>query len=239
MRVKWCGATSQVTWTPRLLPCRTASSVVHALMWAMCSRPPTISATRMSRPAVIASAMPGMPFRPSDAATGPSWATPSPFKRRVLAVLDQRHVEHAGVLHRPAGQQRRRHRMAVVADRDAAGLLQLGDVGELLAQLAARHRANRIDPGQAGIGRLAQDEVGDPGVVVDRPGVGHAGDGGEPAGHRRRGAGRHRLLVLLPGLAQVHVHVDEPRADDQVGRQRRPPRRRRRGSPADRARPWR
>ena len=31
-------------------------------------------------------------------------------------------------------------------------------------------------------------------------------------------AGRDRLLVLLPGLAQVHVHVDESGRHDQRGR---------------------
>ena len=38
------------------------------------------------------------------------------LERRVLAVLDERHAEHAGVLHRAARQQRGRDRMAVVAD---------------------------------------------------------------------------------------------------------------------------
>ena len=32
------------------------------------------------------------------------------------------------------------------------------------------------------------------------------------------GAGRHRLLVLLSRLAQVHVHVDQPGHDDQAAR---------------------
>ncbi len=59
------------------------------------------------------------------------------FERRVLAVLDERHVEHAGVLERPARQQRRRHRMTIVRDGDASGSAQLGDVGELLTFLAA------------------------------------------------------------------------------------------------------
>ena len=48
-------------------------------------------------------------------------------------------------------------------------------------------------------------------------GVRHARDGGEPTGDRRRGASRHRFLVLLTWLAQVHVHVDEARTDDEPG----------------------
>ena len=98
---------------------------------------------------------------------------------------------------------------SVTATQPAA--LQFGDVGELFALLSARHRANRIDARQSGFRGLLQDQLRDAGVVVDRLGVRHARHGGEAAGHRRRDAGRHRFLVLLPRLAQVHVHVDEAR----------------------------
>ena len=82
------------------------------------------------------------------------------LERLILAVLDDRHVEHAGVLERAAHQQRRRHRPAVVGDRDAAGRLQLGDVGELLALLtrATRRRSDRRAPGPASAAFL-QDEL--------------------------------------------------------------------------------
>ena len=119
------------------------------------------------------------------------------------------------VFERPPHQQRRRHRPPIVGDRDAAGVLELGDVGQLLALLPARHRADRIDAREVGLGRLLQDVLGDAGVVVHRIGVRHAGDGGEAAGHRRGRAGRDRLLVLLARLAQVHVHVDQARAHDE------------------------
>ena len=59
-------------------------------------------------------------------------------------------------------------RMAVVGDGDAAGVLQLGDVGQLFALLPARDGADRVDPRQAGVGGLLQDQLGDAGVVVDR-----------------------------------------------------------------------
>ena len=49
-------------------------------------------------------------------------------------------------------------------------------------------------------------------------GVRHAGHRGEAAGDRGRGAGRNRFLVLLPRLAQVHVHVDETRDRSRAGR---------------------
>ena len=80
------------------------------------------------------------------------------FERRVLAMLDHRHVEHPRVLERAAHQQRRRHRMAVVADGDAAGVTQLGDVGQQLALRSLGHRADRIDAREIGFSRLAQDQ---------------------------------------------------------------------------------
>jgi hypothetical protein len=53
-------------------------------------------------------------------------------------------------------------------------------------------------------------------VVVDRLGVGHAGDRSESAARRRLGAAFDRLLVFLSRLAQMGVHVDEARCHDQI-----------------------
>ena len=50
-----------------------------------------------------------------------------------------------------------------------------------------------------------------------RLGVGHAGDRGDAAGQRRRGAGGDRLVLLAARLAQVDVHVDQAGADDLAG----------------------
>ena len=99
--------------------------------------------------------------------------------------------------------------MPVVGHGDAARLLQLGDVGELLAFLAARHGANRIYPRKAGLGRFLEDVFGDSRIVVHRAGVGHARNRGEAAGNSGGRPGCDRLLVLLTRLAQVDVHVDQ------------------------------
>ena len=71
------------------------------------------------------------------------------LERLLFAVLDHRHVEHAGIFERAAHQQRRRHRPPIVGERHAAGLPQLGDVGELLARpgRATRRRSDRRAPG--------------------------------------------------------------------------------------------
>ena len=137
------------------------------------------------------------------------------LQRLLLAVLDDRHVEHARVLQRAPHQHRGRHRMPVVGQRDAAGLLELGDVRELFAFLAARDRADRIHARQVRVGGFRQDVAGDARVVIHRVRVRHARDGRETAGDGSRHAGRDRFLVLLPRLAQVHVHVDEPGTHDE------------------------
>ena len=63
------------------------------------------------------------------------------------------------------------------------------------------------------LARPPHDEVGHRAAVVGRIGVGHAADGGEAARRRRPRARGDVLFVLVPGLAQVHVQVDEAGRD--------------------------
>jgi hypothetical protein len=74
----------------------------------------------------------------------------------------------------------------------------------------------RENPAVPGLARPLADEPQDLGRVHARGGVGHAADGREPARDRGPRAGGDRLLVLAPGLAEVHVRVDQPRADDRA-----------------------
>ena len=117
------------------------------------------------------------------------------LQRLLLAVFDHRDVEHARVFERAAHQQRRRHRMPIVGHGHTSRGFQLGDVGELLALLTARHGADRIDAREIRVRRLAQDVRGHAGVVVDRRRVRHARDRGEAAGHCGRQARRESDAV--------------------------------------------
>ena len=68
-------------------------------------------------------------------------------------------------------------------------------------------------------GRREAEDVGDEGRRVERGlRVGHARDGRKATGRGGRRAGRDRLLVRLPRLAQVYVHVDEAGRDDRAAR---------------------
>ena len=125
----------------------------------------------------------------------------------MLAYSSARRISSAVATGRPS---------SVNATQPAA--LQLGDVGQLLALLAARHGADRIDTGKVCVGRLLQHVLRDAGVVVHGRGVRHAGHRGESAGDGGRRPGGHRLLVLLTGLAQMHVDIDQPGTDHQSAR---------------------
>ena len=49
-------------------------------------------------------------------------------------------------------------------------------------------------------------------------GIGHRADGGESAGGSGRRSGRNRFFVRLPGLAQMHMQVDESGRNDAAAR---------------------
>jgi hypothetical protein len=139
-------------------------------------------------------------------------------ERGVLAVIDDGHAEHPGVLEGPPHQERARHRLPVVGERDAPGRFLFAELGELLPFRSHRHSADRIHVGQTRFRRLLEHELRDAGVIVHRIGVGHARNTCEAAGNRRSRPRRDRFFVFLPRLAQVHVDVDEPRRHDPPAR---------------------
>ena len=137
------------------------------------------------------------------------------LERRILAMVDHGNAAHRRVLERTTHQQCRQDRLPIVGHRHAAGRLEIRNLGEVLAPRSDRHGADRIHARQAGLDGPLQDELRHARLIVHRIGVRHARDGGEAAGDGRGDTGRHRLLVLLSGLAQVHVHVDQTGRDDQ------------------------
>ena len=100
------------------------------------------------------------------------------------------------------------NRFAIVGHRHCAGALQCFEIGELLA--GAAHRGGRdrehIDY-RAAIRMLHPG--GDFRRIIHRRGVGHGANGSESASRRRRRSAGDALLVRLPGLAQVHVQINE------------------------------
>ena len=81
----------------------------------------------------------------------------------------------------------------------------------MVMQPAGQHLA------QPGLAALLAHELDDRHAVLRRVGVRHRDDRGEPAERRGAAAGLDGLGLLLAGLAQVHVQVDEAGADDAAG----------------------
>ncbi len=107
---------------------------------------------------------------------------------------------------------RRPRRSAVTpsfGDADDAGAVHLADLGQALAPETLREGADGVDARALRDAGAVQDVLRHGGAVVHGLGVRHAGKRREAARERGRHAGLDGLLVLVAGLAQVDVHVDQ------------------------------
>ena len=232
--VRWWGVTSAVTVMPR----SRARRIIADAARRRDVRHVQVRAGHLGAAAGRARPAPprpraGLPGRPSRVETGPSFTTPSPTSVRssqwtITGSLDQprvlEHAPHHAAVH---------DRLAVVGERHRAGRDQRRHLGHHLALEAARRRGDREHARGRVLARAVEDEVGHRRVVVHGMRVRHAGDRGEAARHRRAAARGDVFLVLLAGLAQVAVQVDEARRHPAAARldhlraaTRRSPRRR-------------
>jgi hypothetical protein len=134
----------------------------------------------------------------------------------VLAMIERKEVEHAGVIERAAHDLVVLDAMAVVGQRDHAGLEERADGRELLAFHADRDAAGGEDI-HAGrfVGALAHERNG-VGAVRGRIRIRHGQDAGEAAGRRGARAGGDGFLLRAARFAQVDVHVDQAGRDDEA-----------------------
>ena len=214
VRVKWWGQASAVTRTPRRLPSRTSSTERAVEMCWMWSRPPVISARRMSRATMMSSAAAGMPASPSRIDSKPSFITPPTVssgtwqccmigRSNILAYSSARRIREAEATGAPS---------SVKATAPPATSWPSSASSSPLRPLL--DGADRIDVGLARPLGLEDDELGRALGVDGGDGVGHAGDRGHAAGQGGTGAGGDGLVFLVAGLAEVDVRVDQARADD-------------------------
>ena len=212
--VKWCGQASAVTRTPRRWPSRTSSTERAVEMCWMCSRPPVISARRMSRATMMSSAAAGMPARPSRIDSNPSFITPPTVssgtwqccmitRSNILAYSSARRISAAEATGAPS---------SVKATAPPATSWPSSASSSPLRPLLTAPTG--IDVGLPRPLRLEDDELGGRLGVDRRHGVGHAGDRGHAAGQGGARAGGDRLVLLVARLAEVDVDVDQARADD-------------------------
>src|SRR5581483_8953217 len=118
--------------------------------------------------------------------------TPS-GKRFVLALLCKGDAEPRRVLERASHQPAVLHAAATDGD-----------------------RAGDVDVAEAGLAQV-EDLAHDPGAIDRRIGVRHRDDRGEPAERGGARPGLDGLGLLVAGLAQVRVEVDEPWGDHAPG----------------------
>lgn len=98
--------------------------------------------------------------------------------------------------------------IAVVGKSDGTGAGEQLELGELFAPAASGGGGNREDAAGGSVGAVVNEADEFWGVERGRR-VGHAADGGEPARCSRERAGFDGFFVLLAGLAEVDVGVDE------------------------------
>ena len=136
---------------------------------------------------------------------------------RLLHVLHQEDAEIARIGERAAHHLGVPHRLEAVGEGDGPRLLQQAELGHLLPEQALGDGGGRQDVDARRIARPAQHEIHDGRPVDDRVGVGHAHEGGDAAGGRRRAGARQGLAMLGAGLAHEGAQVDEPGAEDVAG----------------------
>jgi hypothetical protein len=106
------------------------------------------------------------------------------------------------------------NRCTVVGESDRAGLHELTQFGKFLPLTVLTHAGNDIQIAIVCPRGLVLNKF-DAGLRIEwRIGVRHAGDRSETARQGRGRARGNRLIFLAPRLAQVDVHVDQPRRNN-------------------------
>src|SRR5215203_4787953 len=130
-------------------------------------------------------------------------------ERRVFAVIGNGYAEGARVLQRSAHQMAGNHRLAVIAHRDGAGADELSKLGELLSPLSQGDGSYRVDSRLVRSMSLTDDEAYGGLIVGDGIGVGHRADGAEAPSRRSHRSAGDGLQLLLTGLSEMYVEIDE------------------------------
>ena len=154
------------------------------------------------------------PFQPQNRRVVPLVHHASLGKASILAVVDHRDIENLGVFEGHPHQVRRGDGVPVIGDGNDAALHHVSYLGELLAFPLLADAADGEDVDHRSLSRLGDDVLRHALAVVPGVGVGHHGDGGEPAGSRGRAACFHGFFVFPARLPQVDMHVDEPWGHD-------------------------
>ena len=133
----------------------------------------------------------------------------------VFGMLHHRKIERAAIIHDLAGEPGGRNRPAIIGNTHDARVFHARNFGDRFALAPHGGRANRPHSNAAGDPGAIHNEARDGSIVIDRLGIRHAANRGEPSTRRRPRACFDSLRGFLSRLAQVHVDIDKARSDDQ------------------------
>ena len=131
-----------------------------------------------------------------------------------FAVLCEHDVKVEGVLHDPAHEERVLNAISVVGEQPYTAGCELRDGGHTLAGPLERQAAGGKHLAEPCLLAPATNLLHDRYGVLRGLGVGHGDDRREPTQCRCARAGLHRLGLLAPRLAEVHVEVDKAGGND-------------------------
>ena len=128
-----------------------------------------------------------------------------------------RHRKAGGLPHGPGHHGGRQNRPPVIREGHGPGPLQGGDIRCLLPLQPPGNGRTDVHPG---VGRAAfLPDISNRLRRIHRGGrVGHTQQAGHAARRRCPAAGKNILLVGLAGIAQVNVHIHQPRRGHQPRR---------------------
>ena len=127
----------------------------------------------------------------------------------VLAVAHEDLAEHLAVVHATAHHAGTLDTAAVIGESDSAAGDHIAHLGKSLALEAARASARGEHAAMANGGSTRLDVLDNRAVIGHGIGVGHGANAGETALGGSTGAALDVLLVLITGLTEMNMHVNE------------------------------
>ena len=120
-------------------------------------------------------------------------------------------IERAAIIHHLAQQLGGGDGVSIVADPDDPRFLHCTDFRQSFAPTAQRGRADGPNARASNRSGALQDGARHGGIVVDGPRVGHRANSSEAAARCGTGSCFDGFGAFTARLAQMTVHIDEPR----------------------------
>src|SRR5258708_32610713 len=128
----------------------------------------------------------------------------------VLAVVEHGEIKHPGIFDRAPHQFMILYTMAVIGDRNDAGLYHRSNRRHFFAGKTSGDRTGSKYVDAGGLPCPIQNPGYSARIVGGRTGVGHADNGSKSTRRRCLTAGPHGFFIRLPRLPKMHMHAITP-----------------------------